>query len=441
MNSESELLREIDARPWWGRLAGYARLSGPGWIQGAMTLGASTAPTSFYLGWRFGYEMLWVNVLGMLMGVIMFGAVARPALFGKESVYRAMSRHVSPVLAVAWAAGSLVASIFWCLNQYAVAAACLADAGQTLGWLEESHLLPAKWGIGLLILGVSIPLTWTYGGRKGAGVRFYEAVLKGMVFFMVLCFAAVAWKTGIRWLDVLGGLVPGALPETAADRTLILGALGCAVGINMTFLFPLTLRARGWNGEHLKLARFDLVAGMLLPFAVASSLVVISVSNVLGDSPAPPENPVAVARVMSPLFEGSWLPASTGRLLFDLGVAAMPLTTITILMLVSGLALCSILGVPHEGKWFKVGSLLPAAGLLGVGYQAPFWLGPLISSFALILLPIAYLGFLVLFNRRSYLGGDLEEAGRRRIWNVALVVVLAIAVVGASLKVFDILGF
>ncbi len=436
-SAESQDLAQINARPWAGRLLGYARLSGPGWIQGAITLGASTATTSFYLGWRFGYQMLWVNVLGMLMGVIMFAAIARPTLYGKDSVYRAMGRHVSPALALAWAVASLVASVFWCMNQYAVAAACLADVGQALGWLADSNLMAGKWVFGFLILGFSIPLTWTYGGERRSGVRFYEAMLKGIVFFMIVCFALVALKTGIRWLDVFKGLIPGDFPASAEDRTLVLGALGCAVGINMTFLFPITLRARGWGKNHLGLARFDLMTGMLLPFAVASSLVIITVANVLGQSSGRPDEPVAVAQVMSPLFEGTWFPAVSGRILFDLGVAAMPLTTITILMLISGLALCEIMGVPHEGKWFKLGTLLPGVGILGVAYQAPFWLGPLISSFALILLPIAYLGFLILFNRRDYLGPDLEPPGRRWIWNAAMGVVLAIAVVGATVKVID----
>lgn len=437
--AESELLAEVNVRPFWRRMLGYSRLSGPGWIQGAITLGASTATTSFYLGWRFGYEMLWVNVLGMLMGVIMFGAVARPALFSKQSIYRAMADYIHPAWALAWAGASLVASVFWSMNQYAVAAASLADIGQALGRLPDSSLLTVKWIVGGLILAFSIPLTWAYGDED-SGVRFYEAVLKVLVALMVVCFAAVAFKTGIHWPEVLAGLIPSGLPDTPEDRTLILGALGCAVGINMTFLYPVTLRARGWGREHLGLARFDLVTGMLLPFAVASSLVIIAVANVLGPGSPRPDEPVAVARVMTPLFEGTWLPAATGRILFDVGVAAMPLTTITILMLISGLALCEIKGVPHRGVWFKVGSLLPAIGIMGVAYRAPFWLGPLISSFALILLPIAYLGFLILFNQRRHPGGDLEAAGQRRIWNVALVAVLAIAVVGATVKVIDTLG-
>lgn len=441
---ELERLRAINAKSLPGRWLGYASLTGPGWVQSAITLGASTATSSFYLGWEFGYEMLWVQVLGMLMGVVMFAAATRPALLGRLSFYEAMKRHVNPALAIAWALASIVASMVWCLNQYAAAAACVVDVGQAAGWVggEEASVQSARWAIGAVILAISIPLTWAFAAGKGRGVRLYENVLKGAIFFMVACFAMVAWKTGIRWGDVGRGLIPSSIPfDDSKKLTQILGALGCAVGINMTFLFPITLRARGWGREHLGLARFDLATGMLLPFAVISTLLVIASANVLHfKGLAEPKGPAEVAVLLEPLFAGSWLPSATGRVLFDLGVAAMPLSTITILMLISGLALCEMLGKPRQGACFKLGSLLPAVGILGVAYKTPFWLGPLISSFALVLLPIAYIGFLILHNSRIYLGRDAPEGARRALWTMALGGIVLLAVAGAGLKLKDILG-
>ena len=439
--TELDHLKEVNSRSLPGRLFGYTRLSGPGWIQGALTLGASTATSSFYLGWKFGYEMLWVNILGMAMGVVMFAAIAHPTLFRETSIYRAMEKHVNPFLAFSWALAAIVTSVFWCMNQFAAATACLFDVGETAGWTDGVNESTAiKWGIGFLILVVSIPLTWTYASPRRTGVRIYESTLKIIVLFIVICFALIAWKTGIRWSDLLAGLIPNKLPSSPEDRTMVLGALGCAVGINMTFLFPITLRARSWGKHHLGLARFDLIWGMLLPFAVVSSLVVITTANVIHGSLERPDGPASVARVMAPLFEGSWFPAATGRILFDLGIAAMPLSSIMILMLISGLALCELLKVPHQGFWFKIGTVLPALGILGVTYKAPFWLGPLISSFALILLPIAYIGFLILCNSRSFLGDNLPRGNVRLAWNIGMILVALIAIVGASVKVMDALG-
>ena len=52
---------------------------------------------------------------------------------------------------------------------------------------------------------------------------------------------------------------------------LILSGLAAAVGINMVFLYPYSLLARGWGREHRRLARFDLYAGMLVPYTLAAS--------------------------------------------------------------------------------------------------------------------------------------------------------------------------
>ena len=222
MATDKELqdLREINSRSWPGRMAGYASLSGPGWIQGALTLGASSATSAFYLGWKFGYEMLWVNILGMLMGVIMFGAIARPILFKKRSIYRAMGRHISPTLALAWALAAIVGSIFWSMNQYSVATACLGDLAVVAGWAETTTSEQTiKWIVGLVILGVSIPLTWAYGRPASTGVQRYEKLLRIIVAIMLLCFLIVALRTGIDWGRVLRGLIPSGLPNDPADRT------------------------------------------------------------------------------------------------------------------------------------------------------------------------------------------------------------------------------
>ncbi|MBE3069296.1 MAG: hypothetical protein IMZ66_03570, partial [Planctomycetes bacterium] len=57
----AELARRPLAARWWG----YARRSGPGWLQSAMTLGGGTAAASLTLGALFGYRLLWVQPLAM----------------------------------------------------------------------------------------------------------------------------------------------------------------------------------------------------------------------------------------------------------------------------------------------------------------------------------------------------------------------------------------
>ena len=54
----------------------YTKLSGPGWLQGAITLGGGSLAGSLYVGVIGGYEMLWLQPLMMIFGIIMLSAIA-----------------------------------------------------------------------------------------------------------------------------------------------------------------------------------------------------------------------------------------------------------------------------------------------------------------------------------------------------------------------------
>ena len=69
--NEPYLLKTAATRPLLLRIPIYLRLSGPGWLQGAMTLGGGSLVTSLMIGAVYGYELLWLQPLAMLIGCIM----------------------------------------------------------------------------------------------------------------------------------------------------------------------------------------------------------------------------------------------------------------------------------------------------------------------------------------------------------------------------------
>ena len=70
------------------------------------------------------------------------------------------------------------------------------------------------------------------------------------------------------------GTLDGTLNNSTVTQ--VLGMLGAAVGINMTFLYPYSLLKKGWGKHHKKLARWDLGMTMFLPFVMVTSLVIIA---------------------------------------------------------------------------------------------------------------------------------------------------------------------
>ena len=53
-------------------------------------------------------------------------------------------------------------------------------------------------------------------------------------------------------------------------------AVATAVGINMTFLMPYSLLARGWDKDFRGLASFDLATGLFIPYMLATTCVVVA---------------------------------------------------------------------------------------------------------------------------------------------------------------------
>src|SRR5690606_7575370 len=94
------------------------------------------------------------------------------------------------------------------------------------------------------------------------------------------------------------------------------------------------------------------------------------------------------------------------NVLFGIGVLGMALSTITLLMLISGFVVCELRGVPPTGRAYRLGTLAAAVGALGpfVWSEAAFYLAVPTSVFGMALLPIAYWTFFLMMNSRRLLG-------------------------------------
>ncbi len=114
LEQEKQLLREINARPhFWQRWKGYWGLSGPGWVQSAVTLGAGSAGAAIFAGAVYGYKLLWVQPVAMFLGVLMFAAIGHQVLVTRARTYDVFWKRLHPSLALFWGFNVLLASIVW----------------------------------------------------------------------------------------------------------------------------------------------------------------------------------------------------------------------------------------------------------------------------------------------------------------------------------------
>jgi Mn2+/Fe2+ NRAMP family transporter len=437
LQAEIAELDALEKKPFFSRAGGYIKRTGPGLLQSAMTLGAGSATASVVAGASFGYKLLWVQPLAMFLGVMMLAALGNVVLTTGERPYKSFGQQIGKPLVFLWGLGTLMSSIIWHFPQYGLAAGAardLAAMGGATVFNADQGFTGAGWvvsfAVGLLILGINVFTVFSYGSSP-KGIKLYEWFLRTVIGLIILMFAKIDWtEVGKGFVGYYG------IPEYTNPKhvTLVLGMLGAAVGINMTFLYPYSILAKGWGKHHKKLARWDLGMSMFLPFALVTSLVMIAmtVTGVYTGEDVVQEGlkPVAAASSLSGV-----LGEHAGRIVFDLGLIAMTCTAISTHMVVCGFTVCEMLGLEYTKTRFRICALLPTIGIFGVITQLPFWFPVAASAVCFAMLPIAYLSFLLLNNKRSYIGDAVGKGVGRFVFNTILVIALAMATIGSVIQI------
>jgi len=253
---------------------------------------------------------------------------------------------------------------------------------------------------------------------------------------MVLSFLLVVMKTGLNWAKLLKGFFCFHVPQSREGITIVLGQLGAAVGVNMTFLYPYTMLARGWGKEHRGLKNFDLGTSMFIPFVLSTSFVIIACANTLFVQGIKVKGAVDAAHAFQPLVGLTF-----GRLVFSFGILSMCLTTLVIEMLICGFVLSEMFHFALHGWAYRISTMLANIGILGAFYTTPLWLPVITSSFNLVMMPVAYICFFVLQNKKSYLGDEVNKGIKGGVWNIILVLAILVVAAGAVIKILSVLGF
>jgi len=500
LTAEKKLLRDAETKGGGAKWSTYAKLSGPGWLQGAITLGGGSLAGSLYLGVIGGYQLLWLQPLMMIFGILMLSVIGYVALSTGERPFHAINKHINPVLGWGWLIAALMANLVWAMPQFSLGTAALQD---NLGFGTDEN---SKYLCVATLFIIASAIVWMYDSK---GVKIFEAILKLMVGVIVLSFfgvvAVMASKGTLPWNEIFMGFIPDfSLLSEPADKfklliaessdpnywhSVILGsqrdvmvtAAATAVGINMTFLLPYSMLRKGWGREHRGLATFDLSLGLFIPFLLATSCVVIaSTSQFHADNDATLKDLSKIEGKMKDAYEGNLkkfldktgatpkladhqlaaalvkrdafqLAASlenlTGKTvshtIFGIGVVGMAVSTIIILMLINGFCLTEALGLQMGGTAHKIGSLLPGVtGALGFLWlwgdaDAKFWLAVPTSIFGMVLLPVAYFTFFCMINSKSLLGDALPQGSKRVALNIAIGVALVASLIGALWSIWS----
>ena len=132
VEADRQLISAARQRGLRATLATYTKLSGPGWLQSAVTLGGGSLAGSLYLGVIAGYQLLWLQPLMMILGVSMLGAIGYVALSTNERPFESINRHINPVLG--WGLGDRDIDGQSCLGHASVLARNGGFATEPVAW-------------------------------------------------------------------------------------------------------------------------------------------------------------------------------------------------------------------------------------------------------------------------------------------------------------------
>ncbi len=537
---DREILAEAQEKGPVSTLGAYLRLSGPGWLQSAITLGGGSLLGGLYLGMAGGYSLLWVQLLAIFCGVVMLSAISYVTLSTGMRPFAAMNEYVNPVLGTAWLTATILANMIFILPQFSTAYDALeknllpgvVDSSDQSKWIVSSVLAALAFGIVFL----SFKPGWMH--------KLFDWLLKLIVGGIVVCFVAAVvqllMQGEISW-EILQGVIPDLsqlttpAPELSSllisdsvsgatqgfwseelvryKQEKMIASAAAAVGINMTFLLPYSMLARGWDKTFRGLARWDLITGMAIPFVIVTSCIVITTAygfhgqadeQLLDSDPAvvvtspffatvaknvekrikevgdadealalksfdnepeetraaaksqylakvvaqmPEEERVLAVALAKPNVEQlakslePLLGERNSRLVFGLGAFGMTFSTIVVLMMINGFAFGEIFGNYQNIGWRVVGALAAAAvglcwSILWQG-ESRTYLMIVAGTFAILLLPIAYLAFLLMMNNRDLMQDEKPRGIKMVIWNVLMVFSLAIVSIAAWVSLSD----
>jgi Mn2+/Fe2+ NRAMP family transporter len=426
--------RKLDSLPgkpvpvrFWERL----KLSGPGFMDSALTLGAGTLTAAMLSGAAFGYKTLWLLWVSMGLGLFMMAAMARFTCRGRFRIIRVQNRRHGWVVGSLLTAlvGTAAVAVIFNYGQYSLGTHLIESLTPLLGFEFPRQY---NWLLFMLVTSFLI-LSYGRGGRRG--IRVVETFMKLSIALMLVCFGACLILVGIDWNAFFKGMFIPWLPSGMAGLDLFIASSAAAIGVMDWVFFHYAGLARGWGRKHEFQARFDIVVGLFLPFILVNYLVIAVFAGTLGKQGIHPETAPELAQALLPLLGPTW-----SQVLFYLGFLAVPVTTTVGMSLACAMAIHEAFGWnPDTASWrWRLCALMPQIGFLAVWNPRPIWLVIAIGAFLSLSNNIVGWSFFLLLNDRQVLGKDRN---RSYLWNLGILLQITLLNAIAIIYIFNRLGW
>lgn len=412
---EKEKLKEINKMKFLPRSLKYLKITGPGFMQAAFTVGAGSFASSVSLGALYGYDMLWVPLYSFSFGLFMLALATRFVTSNELPVIQAQNKYHGKFFGsiITGFIACFAASVIYSFGQYALG----SDAVTSIFALGGINIPRNISWIPIFLL--SAPITLLYGSGVNA-VKRVENFIKSLILLMFIVFAAVLFTTGINFPAMVKGLLIPKIPSGIDGIIMIIASLTATIGVMDWILFNNTMYSRGFSEEHETLGRFDAVMGGLLPTVLILSFVSMAFAEAFANNPTVPTETSELASALVSIIPSFWI-----QIGFYIGIVALIVSTMIGLSVVSATTFCQSFELEADPKsWYwKVLLMAPHIGLFGAFAGKPVAVIITVAALQSVFNWLSGMSWYLLANDVRYLGRKVVQS---RFFNVGILLTISI---------------
>ena len=376
-------------------------------------------------GANFGYELLWVVVVGVV-GIIVYSEMCgRVAAISEKAVFDAVRERVG------FGAGLTTLIAAQIVNLMTLA----AEVGGLAICLRLLSGLPYRWLILVAILVIAL-VVWT------VSFDWIERIF-GYGGLCLLVFAVAAVKLHPDW----GAVAHGFLPHINTDDTALylyfaVGLLGAAMTPYEVYFYSSGAIEEGWTAKDLPINRLNAMIGYGLGGVLSFTLMITGGALFLVEGIEP--------ETLGTIAMGAQIP---------LGTVGLILALVGILFAVGGASIDTLFAGAYNlaqfmgWEWGRYRSnagaprftltwlvlLVLAFGIVMTGVD-PVMLTEYAVIFSVVALPLTYLPILLVANDKAYMGTHANGRLANVLGIFYLVVILAVSLSAIPLMILTNVG-
>ena len=376
-------------------------------------------------GATFGYELLWVVVVGVV-GIIVYSEMCgRVAAISEKAVFDAVRERVG------FGAGLTTLIAAQIVNLMTLA----AEVGGLAICLRLLSGLPYRWLILVAILVIAL-VVWTVSFDWIERIFSYGGLC-------LLVFAVAAVKLHPDWGAVAHGFVPHInTDDTALYLYFAVGLLGAAMTPYEVYFYSSGAIEEGWTAKDLPINRLNAMIGYGLGGVLSFTLMITGGALFLVEGIEP--------ETLGTIAMGAQIP---------LGTVGLILALVGILFAVGGASIDTLFAGAYNlaqfmgWEWGRYRSnagaprftltwlvlLVLAFGIVMTGVD-PVMLTEYAVIFSVVALPLTYLPILLVANDKAYMGTHANGRLANVLGIFYLVVILAVSLSAIPLMILTNVG-